>query len=81
MIRAGQTFTFTTPYTLGPTGWDDADFLARVGTEAEVLGLVDPASYDAEEVGPMYLIRFTADGVPMTAWPEEVDPSLIDNPA
>lgn len=76
-VKAGDRFTFTTPWTLGPEGWTDEAFLARVGTEAELLGTVDPESYDSEEVGPMYLIRFTADGVPMTAWPEEVDPSLI----
>jgi hypothetical protein len=75
MIPAGSRFTFTTPYTIGPTGWTDEAFAARVGTEAELLGKVDPTSYDADECGPMYLIRFTADGVPMEAWPEEIDPA------
>lgn len=76
-VKVGDVFTFTTPYTIGPSGWTDEAFSARVGTQAELLGRVDPASYDADEVGPLYLIRFLADGVPMEAWPEEVDPSLI----
>jgi hypothetical protein len=77
MFPVGHRFTFTTPYTLGPTDWTDEAFAARVGTEAELLGIVDPTTYDAAEVGPLYLIRFIADGVPMTAWPEEIDPTLI----
>ena len=77
MITPGDRFTFTTPWTIGPVGWSDEDFLARVGTEAVVVGLAPDDEYDRDDVGDMFIIRFTADGREMTAWPEEIDPSLI----
>ena len=77
MIRAGLRFTFFSPYRGGPVGWTDEAFAARIGTEAEVLGLAPEDDYDRDEVGDMYEIRFLADGRHMTAWPEEIDPTLI----
>jgi len=77
MFPTGHAFTFTTPYTIGPTGWTDEAFAARIGTAAEVIGLVSDDEYDRSEVGDMYRVRFMADGVEMTVWPEEIDPSLL----
>lgn len=73
MIVIGQTFTFHSPYQHGPVDMSDENFAARKGTEAVVLGLVDPTTYDADEVGPMYQIRFTSDGAEIEAWPEEIE--------
>jgi len=48
----------------------------RNGQTFTVLGTVDPATYDAEECGTMYCIRF-ADGAEIEAWPEEVETAIV----
>jgi hypothetical protein len=47
-------------------------YAERNGQSFTVLGAVDPKTYDAEECGTMYSIRF-ADGAEIEAWPEEVE--------
>lgn len=69
-IDGVKTFTFTSPYD---------EYAARIGQEAQVIGVVDPTTYDFDEVGLLYRIRF-GDGSEIDAWPEEIDPSLIDPP-
>lgn len=54
---------FTTPFD------QHAD---REGEPFRVLGMVEPTSYDFDEVGPMYRIEF-GDGTQIDAWPEEVE--------
>ena len=49
----------------------------RNGQTFTVLGTVDPATYDAEECGTMYCIRF-ADGAEIEAWPEEVETAIVE---
>jgi hypothetical protein len=66
-IEAGQRFTFTSPF---------EQYGSRVGQAATVLGPVDPDTYDADECGPMWHVRFE-DGTEIEAWPEEIDPSLL----
>lgn len=49
----------------------DSELKARNGQPIEVLGDVDPASYDFEDVGPMALVRFP-DGVEIEAFADEI---------
>lgn len=44
----------------------------RDGQRFTVLGMVEPSSYDFEEIGPLYRIQFP-DGAQIDAWPEEVE--------
>jgi len=44
----------------------------RSGQVVTVLGLVDPDSYDSDDCGPMFHIRF-ADGTETRAFPEELE--------
>lgn len=55
--------TFTSPYD---------QYADRRGQHFTVVGKVDPASYDYDECGIMYHIRFD-DGTEIQAWPEEVE--------
>ena len=48
----------------------------RNGQTFTVLGAVDPTTYDADECGTMYSIRF-ADGAEIEAWPEEVESARV----
>lgn len=47
-------------------------FGARNGQPFTLVGTVDPVTYDAADVGPMFSIRF-ADGQEIQAYPEELD--------
>lgn len=67
MIKPGLSFIFTSPYD------QHAD---RVGQRAVVVTEVDRSTFDFGEVGPMFTIRFE-DGTEISAWPEEIDPSLL----
>jgi hypothetical protein len=62
-MKAGTEFTFHSPYD---------EYAHRIGNKAVVLGMVPPESYDYDECGPMYMIRFF-DGTKIEAWPEEVE--------
>ena len=66
----GERITFTSPYD---------QFAARIGQSATVVRhyTEDDAEHDISEVGPMYRIRFD-DGTEIEAWPEEVDPSWMN---
>ena len=64
---SGNTGTFTAKYD---------QHAERNGQTFTVLGTVDPATYDAEECGTMYCIRF-ADGAEIEAWPEEVETAIV----
>jgi hypothetical protein len=67
LVPVGTQFTFVSPF---------SQFDERNGSLATVVGhvvVIEP-DYD-EEVLPMYLIRFVADGLEISAWPEEVDGS------
>lgn len=55
--------TFTTPYN---------QYADREGQAFQVVGTVNPDTYDFDECGIMYRIRFE-DGVEIEAWPEEVE--------
>lgn len=48
---------------------------ARNGQSFVLLSTVDPSTYDADDVGPMYRIKFS-DGEVIVAWPEEVQSAL-----
>jgi hypothetical protein len=50
-------------------------YAERDGQAFTVLGAVDPKTYDSEEGGEMFFIRF-ADDVVIEAWPEEVESAL-----
>jgi hypothetical protein len=65
----GRRVLFLTPY---------EQYRDRHETWCEVLGLVDPSTYDADEVGAAYRIRFD-DGFETSAWPEEIgdDPEAL----
>lgn len=67
MIETGQAFTFTSPY---------EEYAHRIGQAATVLGEIGHDTFDYDECGPLYRVRF-ADGSEIEAWPEEIDPSLI----
>ena len=58
---------FTTPY---------EQYKEREGQECEIVREKDHATFDYEEVGAMYIIRFE-DGEEIEAWPEELWPELI----
>ncbi len=78
LIPVGTPFTFTTPYQYGPDDMSDAEFAARVGTDATVIGHITadgPHEGWDEEALPVYRIRFTSDGREIVAWPEEVEGS------
>lgn len=60
---AGKSGTFTAKYD---------QYAERNGQPFTILGAVDPQSYDADEGGEMFFIRF-ADGNVIEAWPEEVE--------
>ena len=64
---SGKTGTFAAKYD---------QHAERNGQTFTVLGTVDPATYDAEECGTMYCIRF-ADGAEIEAWPEEVETAKV----
>ena len=64
---SGKTGTFAAKYD---------QHAERNGQTFTVLGTVDPATYDAEECGTMYCIRF-ADGAEIEAWPEEVETAIV----
>lgn len=65
-LAFGKTGTFAAKY----------DQLAeRNGQTFTVLRAVDPSTYDADECGAMYRIRF-ADGVEVEARPEEVESAV-----
>lgn len=66
-IQPGLEFGFTSPYD------QHAD---RIGQLATVISQVDPKTYDYDECGPLYLVRF-ADGTEIEAWPEEIDSELM----
>ncbi len=57
-----ERITFDTPY---------QEYAERRGQRAVMLGPVDPTSYDFDECGPLYRIRFYG-GAEIQAWPEEV---------
>jgi hypothetical protein len=59
--------TFKTPYT---------QYEQYQNEGCEVLGRVDPATYDADIVGPLWCVRFSG-GEVIEAWPEELG---IDHP-
>ena len=61
-----RTGVFQSPY---------EQYAARNGLSFVLLGPVDPATYDADDVGPMYRVKF-ADGEVIEAWPEEVQSAL-----
>jgi len=48
---------------------------ARNGQSFVLQGPLDPATYDADDVGPMYRVKF-ADGEVIEAWPDEVKSAL-----
>ena len=64
---SGNTGTFTAKYD---------QHAERNGQTFTVLGAVDPKTYDADDCGPMYSIRF-ADGAEIEAWPEEVESARV----
>lgn len=66
---SGKTGTFTAKYD---------QYAERSGQFFTVLGAVDPKTYDADECGEMFYIRF-ADGTEIEAWPEEVESALQGN--
>lgn len=47
----------------------------REGDPFTVVGMVEPRSYDFEEVGPLYRIQF-GDGLEIDAYPEEVETAV-----
>lgn len=53
-------------------------YAERNGQTFTLLGVVDPNSYDSEDCGEMFHIRF-ADGIEVQAWPEEVESAVIGN--
>lgn len=61
--------TFATPYD---------QYSDRRGQPFTVLGYADPSTYDKDEVGVQFRIRFE-DGVEIVAWPEEVQ--MLHHPA
>lgn len=63
---SGKTGTFAAKYD---------QHAERNGQSFTVLGAVDPSTYDADECGEMFTIRF-ADGVQIDAWPEEVQSAM-----
>jgi hypothetical protein len=63
---SGKTGTFAAKYD---------QHAERNGQTFTVLGAVDPSTYDADECGEMFTIRF-ADGVQIDAWPEEVQSAM-----
>lgn len=63
---SGKTGTFAAKYD---------QHAERNGQSFTVLGAVDPKTYDAEECGTMFRIRF-ADGAEVEAWPEEVESAM-----
>ena len=64
---SGKTGTFAAKYD---------QHAERNGQRFTVVGAVDPTTYDAEECGTMYSIRF-ADGAEIEAWPEEVETAIV----
>ena len=64
---SGKTGTFAAKYD---------QHAERNGQSFTVLGAVDPSTYDADECGEMFTIRF-ADGVQIDAWPEEVESARV----
>lgn len=64
---SGKTGTFAAKYD---------QHAERNGQTFTVLGAVDPTTYDADECGPLYSIRF-ADGAEIEAWPEEVESARV----
>lgn len=64
---SGKTGTFAAKYD---------QHAERNGQTFTVLGAVDPKTYDADDCGPMYSIRF-ADGAEIEAWPEEVESARV----
>jgi hypothetical protein len=64
----GRDFVFTSPY---------EQYADRIGQKAVVLGEIPHDSFDYDECGPLYMIRFY-DGAKIEAWPEEIDPSLME---
>ena len=64
---SGKTGTFAAKYD---------QHAERNGQTFTVLGAVDPSTYDADECGEMFTIRF-ADGVQIDAWPEEVESARV----
>lgn len=73
-IEVGQEFTFTSPYEYA----GDIPTETLIGRKAVVVRALDPETYDSDEVGDMYVIRFTDDGTEVEVWPEEINPSLMD---
>ena len=73
LVPIGTTFTFTSPWTYGPSNMSVRHFEDRKGTTARVIGHIveSDENYD-EEILPMYRIRFE-DGLEIDAWPEEVE--------
>lgn len=63
-IVPGLQFIFTSPY---------EQYAERRGQKAVVIDEVNPYSFDYDEVGAMYTIRFE-DGTEISAWPEEIPP-------
>jgi hypothetical protein len=49
----------------------DSELKPRNGQPVEVLGTPDPSTYDAEETGPMFRIRFP-DGFETDAFEDEI---------
>lgn len=52
----------------------DSKLMPRNGQTVEVLGPVDPTSYDFEDVGPMVRVRFP-DGAETEAFGDEIQPT------
>lgn len=75
MIPIGTKFTFHSPYASGPDDFENDEWELRKGTQAVVIAhhTTNSPTHDFDEVGPMYGIQFLADGVEISAWPEEVE--------
>ena len=69
-LVAGEKVCFQSPYETmdNPGDMLTEDFNGKTCT---VLNLVDPDTYDAFEVGPMFRVKFD-DGTEATCWPEEL---------
>lgn len=57
-----MSITFTTPY---------EQYHERQGQSCEIVREVPHESFDYDECGPLYVVRFD-DGIEIEAWPEEV---------